>query len=129
MSGLLLDTCVFAWMLLGRGHVGSLVARTAIDNSEDDLFVSSATFYEIAQKVRLGKWDEMAPYAEGLISHSNLASSQILVADGPICLQAGQMAWDHRDPFDRLIAATALRHRLPIVSADRQFDGVVARIW
>jgi PIN domain nuclease of toxin-antitoxin system len=39
------------------------------------------------------------------------------------------MEWPHRDPFDRFLAASALRRRIPIVSADAVFDQVVARIW
>lgn len=39
------------------------------------------------------------------------------------------MAWDHRDPFDRLLAATALHYGLVIVSADAAFDSVVSRRW
>jgi PIN domain nuclease of toxin-antitoxin system len=42
---------------------------------------------------------------------------------------AGMMDWPHRDPFDRFLAASALRRRIPIVLADAVFDGVVARIW
>ena len=49
--------------------------------------------------------------------------------DAEICLLAGTMAWTHRVPFDRLLAATALVYRVPIVSADRIFDGIVTRIW
>jgi PIN domain nuclease of toxin-antitoxin system len=45
------------------------------------------------------------------------------------CLMAGVLAWPHRDPFDRLLAATAIRRRIPIVSADSVFDGMVKRIW
>jgi PIN domain nuclease of toxin-antitoxin system len=39
------------------------------------------------------------------------------------------MKWSHRDPFDRFLAATALRYALPLISADPIFDGLVARIW
>jgi len=42
---------------------------------------------------------------------------------------AGTMEWPHRDPFDRFLAASALRRRIPIVSADAVFDQVVVRIW
>ena len=79
--------------------------------------------------MRLGKWDEMKPYSADLISHSYLSSWQVLQLDGPICLEAGAMAWDTRDPFDRLIAATAIRAHMPLVSADKHFDGIVTRIW
>jgi PIN domain nuclease of toxin-antitoxin system len=37
--------------------------------------------------------------------------------------------WPHRDPFDRLLAATAIRSNLPIDSSDIAFDGVVTRLW
>ena len=39
------------------------------------------------------------------------------------------MPWGHRDPFDRLLAATALDGSLPLVSADTVFDGIVSRHW
>jgi PIN domain nuclease of toxin-antitoxin system len=42
---------------------------------------------------------------------------------------AGTMFWTHRDPFDRFLAASALRRRIPIVSADAVFDGILVRIW
>jgi PIN domain nuclease of toxin-antitoxin system len=49
--------------------------------------------------------------------------------DPAMCVLAGTMAWVHRDPFDRLLAATASCLDCPIVSADAVFDGVVKRIW
>lgn len=49
--------------------------------------------------------------------------------DPEICLQAGIMDWEHRDPFDRFLAATAMKYELPLVSADTVFDGVTVRIW
>ncbi len=39
------------------------------------------------------------------------------------------MSRAHPDPFDRLLAATAVHYNLPIVSADSVFDGLVTRIW
>jgi PIN domain nuclease of toxin-antitoxin system len=49
--------------------------------------------------------------------------------DEAICVAAGMMIWPHRDPFDRLLAATALRRATPLISADTVFDGLVPRIW
>jgi PIN domain nuclease of toxin-antitoxin system len=39
------------------------------------------------------------------------------------------MDWDHRDPFDRLILATAQLMNVSLISADTVFDGRVTRIW
>ena len=51
--------------------------------------------------------------------------------DAATARTASLMAWDHRDPFDRMIAATAIAQRLEIVSKDVIFDDVetVKRIW
>lgn len=55
---------------------------------------------------------------------------------GPeICLLAGQLDWAHRDPFDRMLAATAIHYAMPFISADSIFDqlaghdGWIARLW
>jgi PIN domain nuclease of toxin-antitoxin system len=39
------------------------------------------------------------------------------------------MPWTHRNPFDRLLVATATHYSLPIISADPVFDGIVTRLW
>ena len=87
-----------------------------------------------------------APYAKTIglaLIHWNLLSPRTLPAlhvlgeqggsvagfDPAVCIMAGTMAWSHRDPFDRLLAATALTYNLPLVSADAVFDGVVTRLW
>lgn len=54
---------------------------------------------------------------------------QVAPLEPAICLSAGGMRWDHRDPFDRLLAATALHYGYQLISADTVFDGTVPRIW
>ena len=93
------------------------------------ILVSAISFFEVAQKVRLGKWPEMAPYVErlpALLASQRGVAASLEAAD---CLMAGTMVWTHRDPFDRFLAASALRRRIPIVSADAVFDGILVRIW
>ena len=93
------------------------------------VLVSAISFFEIAQKARLGKWPQMAPYLDrlpALLASQRGVETSLEAGD---CLMAGTMDWPHRDPFDRLLAASALRRRIPIVSADAVFDGVLARIW
>lgn len=93
------------------------------------VLVSVISIFEIAQKARLGKWPEMAQYVERL--PALLASQRGVAAslEAGDCLRAGTMEWPHRDPFDRFLAASALRRRIPIVSADPVFDAVLTRIW
>ena len=93
------------------------------------MLISAISFFEMAQKVRLGKWPEMAPNIDRLpeLLESQRASAASLEAAD--CLAAGTMDWAHRDPVDRLLAASAIRRRIPIVSADAAFDAVLTRIW
>ncbi|MGL5012179.1 MAG: type II toxin-antitoxin system VapC family toxin, partial [Paracoccaceae bacterium] len=48
-----------------------------------------------------------------------------------ISLSAGLLDWSHRDPFDRMIAATALAFDMTLISADTAFDAVpgLRRVW
>ena len=127
MTSVLLDTHTWAWSLTGDSRLSPRALAT-IDEA-DTVFVSPITFFEIAQKVRLGKWPEMTQFINRLPS---LLQSQggVVAALGPsICLEAGMMDWTHRDPFDRLLAATARQSNHPLVSADPIFDGVVPRVW
>jgi PIN domain nuclease of toxin-antitoxin system len=93
------------------------------------ILVSAISFFEIGQKARLGKWPQMATYVDrlpALLASQRGVATSLEAAD---CLMAATMDWPHRDPFDRFLAASALRRRISIVSADAIFDAVVARIW
>jgi PIN domain nuclease of toxin-antitoxin system len=86
-------------------------------------------FFEIAQKGRLGKWPEVAGVLDGLPALHETQGGRVAPLDAEICLSAGSLPWPHRDPFDRLIAVTALRRQLTLVSADSVFDEVLKRVW
>ena len=47
-----------------------------------------------------------------------------------IALRAGRLQGEHRDPFDRIIAAHALADDIPVISADAKLDAFgVRRLW
>lgn len=86
---------------------------------------------EIATKHRLGKLGQ----ADGLVaaypSHLSRLGARELPITGAHALLAGGLAWDHRDPFDRMIAAQAMLEGLPVVTGDealRALDGL-ATYW
>ena len=95
------------------------------------IFICTVSLYEVAQKVRLGKWPEMVPYVgvlEALLAERGVTPVLLTVQIG---VQAGLLDWPHRDPFDRMIAATALVLDLVLISADTTFDGLtdLRRVW
>jgi PIN domain nuclease of toxin-antitoxin system len=127
VTPVLLDTHAWVWSLSGDERL-SRKATTAITAAER-VFVSPITFFEIAQKVRIGKWPEMEPHVARLAGLLAQQGGLALALDPEICVAAGLMDWAHRDPFDRLLAATARHHRLSLVSVDAVFDGIVTRVW
>ncbi|MBV9509987.1 MAG: type II toxin-antitoxin system VapC family toxin [Caulobacteraceae bacterium] len=127
MSKVLLDTHAWAWSLSADERLSAAALRAIA--SADAVFVSPITFFEIAQKVRLGKWPEMNAFVAELPELLERQGGLSADLEPAICVAAGTMDWSHRDPFDRLLAATARRYALPLVSADAIFDGVVARVW
>lgn len=128
MTALLLDTGPFAMVLMDSPRLRPGVRQMMSDATA--LRVSAISFYEIGQKTRLGKWDEVAdlvPELEGLAEASGI---DVVPLTASVSLQAALLAWDHRDPFDRMIAAVAMQERVPVVSSDVAFDAVgVERIW
>ncbi len=127
LTSLLLDTHVWAWSLTDDRRISDRARRAIVD--AETIYVSAISFFEIAQKARMGKWPEMAAYLDrlpDLLDSQRALAASLEAAD---CVSAGLIDWPHRDPFDRLLAASALRRRIPIVSADPVFDGMIARIW
>jgi len=133
MNAVLLDTHSWAWSLTDRASL-SMHANRAIEQAEA-VFVSPITFYEIGQKVRLGKWPEMHPFVSELPSLLLEQGAREASLGIDICARAASIEWDHRDPFDRILAATSIHLQLPLVSADVVFDqlsqqkGWLPRIW
>lgn len=127
MTRLLLDTHAWAWSLSDDPRL-TAGARHAMADA-DAILVSPVSFFEIAQEVRLGRWPEMLPLIDRLPVLLDEQGGTVAPFDPPVCLAAGMMDWTHRDPFDRLLAATARHHGLVLVSADTVFDGIAARVW
>lgn len=127
MKAVLLDTHSWAWSLYDYSKL-SASAQDAVERAET-IYVSPVSFFEIGQKVRIGEWAVMAPYVHQLSTLLETQGGAVAALEPSICVDAALLEWDHRDPFDRMIAATAKYYALPLVSADSVFDGRVPRIW
>jgi PIN domain nuclease of toxin-antitoxin system len=125
----LLDTHALLWATLCPDSLSKKAARIVRDE-RNIVLVSAASAWEIAAKVRLGK----LPGAERLereflevMEHAGYTLRSIHSEDA---LRAGRLPNDHRDPFDRMIAAQALADDIPVISADANLETLGARrIW
>ena len=106
------------WLLEDAGL--SEAAASAIGDPENIVHVSVAVGWEIATKVRRGKLSSMANHVATFEAEAIAEGFLHLPAQPRHCLQAGLLAGNHGDPFDRLIAAQALIEGLTVVTCDRQ---------
>ncbi len=98
----------------------------------DVVYVSPISVYEVTRKVRLGKWPDMAPHVDALVTETETLAAPFTRS---IAARAGMLDWPHRDPFDRLIAASSVELRCALISKNAEFDalegtpGWPGRIW
>jgi PIN domain nuclease of toxin-antitoxin system len=115
-NAILLDTHTVLWLVSTPEQV-SAAAREQIADSTREVMVSAVSAWEIAIKTRLGRLD-----GEPLLSAwpdimAAMAVTELAIEAADAIL-AGRLAWNHRDPFDRMIVAQAARRGLTIATRD-----------
>lgn len=74
---LLLDTHALYWYIEGSSDL-SVTARRLIQDASNDILISPASFWEMAIKISLGKWQLNRPYGEFIDIALNRYSFQML---------------------------------------------------
>ncbi len=113
---ILLDTHTLLWLLREPNTLDPDALAHLADPSTS-VWVSAASAWEIAVKTRLGRLD-----GETLLATWPSQLEAMRVDDLPIdssdAILAGRLPWEHRDPFDRVIVAQALRRNLTLATRD-----------
>jgi PIN domain nuclease of toxin-antitoxin system len=125
----LIDTHALIWWALDDPKL-SKRARSILSSFESDVFVSAASAWEIATKVRLGKLpgaDAFASDFPARVERLGFRELAIRIEHGQ---RAGLLPGDHKDPFDRMLIAQAQAENIPLISNERIFDAYhIRRIW
>lgn len=114
---LLLDTHTLLWWYSADPRL-SAVARDAIANTDHEVRVSAASIWEIATKSRIGKLRGVERLLSNLDAFIAGDLFQFLAISHRHALLAGGFAQQHRDPFDRMLAAQALIENAVLVTDD-----------
>lgn len=126
---LLLDTHAMYWYIEGSPEL-SMTAETLIREASNDILISPASYWEIAIKISIGKWQLNRVYEEFINIGLNQYGFQVLPILPIHTAALIRLPFHHRDPFDRLLAAQALAEDIPLISADTIFDQYgVQRLW
>lgn len=126
---LLIDTHALYWYIDGSSDLSG-TARRLIQDASNDILISPASFWEMAIKISLGKWQLNRPYGEFVDITLSRYGFQMLPILPTHTAALIELPFHHRDPFDRLLAAQALIEDIPLVSADAIFDQYgVNRLW
>ena len=124
----LLDSHVFLWALLQPEKLSEKV-RLILENSNNNIFVSAVTFWEISMKFDRNKLDLNGISPTDLPALAEQTGFELLPLMTPEAANYHQLqaSW-HRDPFDRLVAAQALAEDLTVITRDRQIAAFGCKI-
>lgn len=109
----LLDTHVLLWWLTEPEKI-HLKARSIIQDKSNDVFVSSASFWEIAIKNSIGR----ITMPHNLLEVVAIEGFKILPIMPDECIGVTDLPLLHADPFDRLLVAQAKLHDFVIITRD-----------
>jgi PIN domain nuclease of toxin-antitoxin system len=126
---LLLDTHAFLWFITADPRL-SAAGEQAIRGSGDTPLLSVASVWEMAIKVQLQRLPIPQPLDTFIPEQLRINRIGLLPIELPHTFEIARLPLHHRDPFDRILIAQAMRENIPIVSADSAFDAYpIQRLW
>ena len=126
---ILLDTHTVLWMVNAHENL-SPTAKTLLLNDEHKLFISTASLWEMAIKVSLGKLSALEGGMGAFLSKMEHMPIEVLPITVAHITIVESLPFIHRDPFDRLIVATALADDMTIMTVDSNIPKYsVSCVW
>ncbi|MDK4740265.1 PIN domain-containing protein [Rhizobium sp. CNPSo 3464] len=122
----LLDSHAVYWWTIGSDRL-SIKARSLIEDKMNTVLVSAVSFYELDNKIRLKKLDLKPQELRAAVAASGLQTLAISDLHAEL---AASFDWDHRDPWDRILAAQTRLEHCALMSTDLVFDAILhERVW
>ena len=121
MSGYLLDTHTLLWFETDPNRLSTEVL-TLLKEGREPLFLSAINLWELGIKFKTGK----LPEAEPLVNNWFHMLARLKVGELALtslhAREAALLEWEHKDPFDRALAAQSRVEHLTLVTADQAFS-------
>ncbi|GAB4054893.1 type II toxin-antitoxin system VapC family toxin [Spirosoma litoris] len=124
----LIDTQILIWFQNDSPKLNYDI-QDLIRDEANEIWVSPASFFEIAIKHKTGKLPEVASSVQEFMAQARIDNFFVFGLDDRHIAAYNEIPFrkapldkdEHKDPFDRMILATALAENIPIVSADSKF--------
>ena len=126
---LLLDTHAMYWYIEGDSQL-PVTARTLIQDASNEVLVSPASYWEIAIKISVGKWQLNRTYGDFVDLGLSQYGFHVLPILPTHTARLIGLPFHHKDPFDRLLVAQSMVEGIPIISNDTALDAYgITRLW
>ena len=112
----LIDTHVLLWALEDSGKISEKVKGILLD-SQNEICLSMASLWEISIKVGLGKL-ELNQSLDSFLDIVESGAFTIFGLETNYCKEQGRLPHIHKDPFDRILIATAICEKSILITAD-----------
>ncbi|WP_409013234.1 type II toxin-antitoxin system VapC family toxin [Dyadobacter sp. CY343] len=128
----LLDTHTLLWFLEDNAKL-SRKTKSLIEAVDNDVYVSVTSWFEISVKLTIGKLILPDSLADTIAKSTfNRITTVGISQDHTIFYQKLPIFGNHKDPFDRMILATAITEGYQLISVDPKFrfySTIVQVIW
>jgi PIN domain nuclease of toxin-antitoxin system len=124
----LLDTHTIIWFSQNNEKL-SKFARELISDINNNCFISIASIWEMAIKLKLKKLSIDLSLNE-FVNELSFRDFKFLDLKLEHVINVSDLDLFHKDPFDRIIISQSIIENIPIISIDQQFDKYpIKRIW
>ncbi len=115
---IMLDTCALIWWTLDPQQLSVKATEACRKMEQNEGIISSITLWEIGIKLKNRKLDIGMSIEQYVNLIHKLGYLKIVPVDEHIWLKNLSFEWEHRDPADRTIVATAMLNKCSLVTSD-----------
>ena len=128
MKGYLLDTHAALWFFNGDARLSSTACQL-IRNRDHRIYLSVISAWELTIKINIGKL-RFPNDAAGFVHAAQSNDITIIPIETAHLTVLKDLPMTHRDPFDRLLIASAIAEEMTLITADENIAlYAVPRIW
>ncbi|MDP3333071.1 MAG: type II toxin-antitoxin system VapC family toxin [Methylococcaceae bacterium] len=125
----LLDTCAFLWLTTDAPELSDK-AKALFQNTDNSVYLSSVSVWEIIVKHQLGKLPLPSSAEDFIKQQCEKHFIDYLALDEKAVFQLSRLPNYHRDPFDRMLVCQAIANDLTVLTSDKLIiQYPVSSVW